>query len=126
MKKLLCIGLISLFLSGCTAKLDENFDEAVLKEKAIEVVTYLNEDKFEEVSAMGDENMNTPELANKLKEAWLPTKTNFGSFKEFDKFDYTSKDGNAIVIAIASYENNKVQFTISFNSDMKLACFYFK
>lgn len=126
MKKLLCIGLISLFLSGCTAKLDENFDEAVLKEKAIEVVTYLNEDKFEEVSAMGDENMNTPELANKLKEAWLPTKTNFGSFKEFDKFDYTSKDGNAIVIAIASYENNKVQFTISFNSDMKLAGFYFK
>lgn len=126
MKKFICVLFLSLFVCGCSAKLDENYDEATLKEKATEVIQYLNEGNYESITAMGDSKMSTPELADKLEEAWETSGKAFGTFQEIDSFDFVGKDGIATVIALANYQNNKVQFTISFNSNMELCGLYFK
>ena len=39
---------------------------------------------------------------------------------------FTEKYGNATVIAIAKYTENKVQFTVSFNESMELIGIYIK
>lgn len=126
MKKFVCFGLLCLLLSGCSNGLDDSYDREQLKEKASEVINDLNVENYPAIVAMGDENMNQPTLEKSLKEAWSPAFKEFGSFVAFDSFDYTQKDDMAIVIVIASYQNNKVQFTISFNQDMQLSGLYFK
>lgn len=126
MKKLMYLGVLCILLFGCSAKLDENYDEKQLEEKAMEVIGYLNDEDYEKVTNMGDAKMNTPELTAKLKEAWSFVKIEFGEFVAYDDFNYASQDGLGVVIAVVSYENNKVQFTISFNQELELAGIYFK
>ena len=49
-----------------------------------------------------------------------------GQYEEISKVAFTEKDGNATVIAIAKYTENKVQFTVSFNESMELIGIYIK
>lgn len=126
MKKLIYFGFICLLLTGCGSSLDKSYDKDVLKEKATEVVQYLDSENYDALLAMGDANMSQPSLKDKLKEAWVPHKAGLGAFQDYDTFDYGGKDGMAIVVVVANYEQHKVQFTITFDKELKLAGLFFK
>lgn len=129
MKKLLGIGvavMMCLFLQGCSKGLEEPFEETSLKEKATEIIQLFNDEKFSDIQNMGDATFSQPGVDVKLKEAWYQYKDKFGAFKEIESYDYASKDGNAAVIVIAVHENSKVQYTLNFNTDLKVTGLFFK
>ena len=76
---------------------------------------------------MGSDELKKALTAEKLKEVWQGINGTLGQYEEIvTKVAFTEKDGNATVIAIAKYTENKVQFTVSFNESMELIGIYIK
>lgn len=130
MKKFLKVSLLilSLFiLVGCGApKLSEDFKEEELKSAAEEIIADFNAEKYDDVISNGTEEIKSQLTANQLEQAWNTVGKDLGNYEELSKVVYTEKDGIATVIAIAKYENKKIQFTISYDKDMKLCGIYMK
>lgn len=126
MKKMLLGGLLCLLvvLGGCSSE-EKTYDEDKVVEKAKELVTWLNDGEYEKI--VQEENEQLKSLtADKLKEAWEASKKGSGDFKEFTDHEMVEKDGLAVLGIIGTYENAAYQFTITFDSDMKLAGFFIK
>lgn len=130
MKRFLKISLLILSLSilvGCGApKLSEDFKEEELKSAAEEIIADFNTEKYDDVISKGTEDIQSQLTASQLEQAWNTVGKDLGNYEELSKVAYTEKDGIATVIAIAKYENKKIQFTISYDKDMKLCGIYMK
>lgn len=129
MKKILSFALcccILLISGGCSSS-DEpttTYDEAAVLKKSEEIVKMVNDGKYEDMLKDATKEMQglTPD---KLKES-IDGVGQKGNFKEFKDHEMVTKDGFAVMGIIASYENMKIQYTLSFDKDMKLAGFYLK
>lgn len=120
---ILCLSL----LTGCgAASLSDKYDEEKLKSSVEVIITDFNEGKYAEVVAMGSSELKEGLTADKLKEVWEGINGSLGEYEEISKVAFTEKDGNAIVVAIAKYTKNKVQFTVTFNESMELIGIYLK
>ncbi|MEG1310334.1 MAG: DUF3887 domain-containing protein [Bacilli bacterium] len=130
MKKFLKTSLLilSLFiLVGCGApKLSEDFKEEELKSSVEEIIDDFNNEKYEDIVLRGSEEIQAQLTADQLEQAWNTVRKDLGAYKELSKVAYTEKDDIATVIAIAKYENKKIQFTISYDKDMNLCGIYMK
>jgi hypothetical protein len=124
--------LISLFLVGCSgpgSKLPDSFDEETVKSEAMKAVELFNARDYQSVIDMGDDNMKAAITEEVFAEQGNPYLDKNGAFQEIEKtvvLGSTDKNTGAEyggVVMIGEYENGKIQFTISFDVDMKLVQF---
>ena len=117
---MLCmIAVIVGCLGGCGTELSEKFDEDKVKEAAKAIVEKVNAGNLKEVY----EDSFTPVIQNGVA---------FDEFQEFSKVEVKgTKDKDtgteyAAAMVLAKYEDGQIMFTISFDTNMKCAGFYYK
>ena len=120
-------------VSGCQEALSEEFEEDQVIAEAKEMVERINAGELEEVWEdtfnVVMQNGTDPEELQENIDYYLKDK---GEFQDFDKIQVrgiTDRDTGtpyATVMVLAAYEDGKVMFTISFDTDMKCAGFYVK
>ena len=117
---MLCmIAVIVGCLGGCGTELSEKFDEDKVKEAAKAIVEKVNAGNLKEVY----EDSFTPVMQNGVA---------FDEFQEFSKVEVKgTKDKDtgteyAAAMVLAKYEDGQIMFTISFDTNMKCARFYYK
>lgn len=129
MKKIYNIFLVMLglmLITGCGAsKLSDKYDDEKLTTSAEEIIINLNNEKYDDIIAIMDETLKNQLSKEKLEEAWSNFKK-LGEYESISKIIFREKDGYAVVVAIAEYEEGKIQFTLSYNEDMELAGIYLK
>lgn len=129
MKKLykFIIGILCMYmLGGCGAsKLSDNYNENKLKESSEKLIDCFNNEKYDNIVDGMDDSLKKQVSSDQLKEAWSNFKK-VGKYKSISKIIFQEKNSIAIVVVIAQYENSNVQFTLSYNKDMKLVGVYFK
>lgn len=130
MKKIISTLLIvfcGVLFIGCGAsKLSSNYNEEDLKIASEKIITNLNDGKYEDVVDMGSDELKSQLSKEKIEEAYEALKGKLGKYESIEKISFKEKDDIAAVIAIAKYENGKAQFTLSFNTDIKLMGIYMK
>ena len=117
---MLCmIAVIVGCLGGCGTELSEKFDEDKVKEAAKAIVEKVNAGNLKEVY----EDSFTPVMQNGVA---------FDEFQEFSKVEVKgTKDKDTVTeyaaaMVLAKYEDGQIMFTISFDTNMKCAGFYYK
>lgn len=139
MKRKICFGLtvclliVTLAACGRSGKLSEKFDEAEVKATAEKLVDFVNAgdvDGFCSVpmSAEMKETM-TPENTKSVFDQYLGNK---GAFVEYISntvvgvTNQSTGEACAAAVVVVKYENQKVTYTISYDTDMNLIGFYIK
>lgn len=129
-----CLLTICCLLSGCTGnKLAEDFNKEEVKAAAEEIVELVNSDDFDTIIDVRAEeklkNALTVEDLEKAKSVVMNDAGEFQSFKSVSVIgekDKTKDQDWAVAIVIAQYENQKVTYTITFDSEMELIGIYMK
>ena len=117
---MLCmIAVIVGCLGGCGTELSEKFDEDKVKEAAKAIV----------------EKVNARNLKEVYEDSFTPVMQNGAAFDEFQEFSKVEVKGTkdkatgteyAAAMVLAKYEDGQIMFTISFDTNMKCAGFYYK
>ena len=127
-------GILALAaLSGCQESLSDEFQEDQVIAEAKEMVERINagelEDVWEDTFNVVMQNVTDPEELQENIDYYMKDK---GEFQDFDRIQVrgiTDRDTGtpyATAMVLAAYEDGKVMFTISFDTDMKCAGFYVK
>ncbi|HWR19762.1 MAG TPA: DUF3887 domain-containing protein [Clostridia bacterium] len=122
-----------LFAFGCSTvpPLSDNFDEATVKKAAENVIVFFNAQDSEAIRGMSNETLTAVLTDETLQEIYTAISEN-GAFVEFgDAVTFGSSDKAtgteyAVVVVKASYETKALTYTISFDTNMKLAGIYYK
>lgn len=121
MKKIsviLCSVLI-LILGACGNKVDDTTADKYIG-KAKDVVTSLNEEQYEKVTAQFDDTMKANLTAAQLAEI-SPILKESGVFEEIKKQSVEEKDGMKVVVLVAQHKNDKRIYTVSYNDKDQIA-----
>ncbi len=125
--KLVAVMIFGMFLMACGSKaLSSDYNEETLKTTTENIIANLENEKYDEVNKIASDELKDKLSVDVIKKAWEPVKEKVGKYDSLSKINFAEKDGNVVVIAQEKYEKGKVQFTISFNKDMKLVGFYIK
>lgn len=128
MKKILVTAfgaILILMLVACGGnKVDDTTAEKYIT-YAKEIITLLNESKYEEVHAMFNDEMKTGLPVENMSEL-TPIFKESGTFKEINKASVEEQDGLYIAVLVAKYSNENRVFTITFNNDEKVTGLYVK
>lgn len=137
MKKIAVIIMIvvgtAAILCGCAStKLADSFNKDDVEASAKQTIEYLNNKDYDSVNKMLREDLQKQLTIDKIEDAVDKTYGDAGAFKEYksiavlgQKVKSTGEDA-ALAIVVAKYENKKVTFTLSFNTDLKLIGLYMK
>lgn len=130
------IGLllgVMVLLAGCSsAKLASAFDEQTVKDTATEVVADSSKGDYESIWNMFSKEMQAALSAADLTKSIQTNFANPGVFKKIKDIavvgqkDKKTNTDQAVAVVVAEYENQKITYTISFNTDMKISGFYMK
>lgn len=128
--KFLVICLCIMMLGGCgAAKLSSNYSEAKLKAATEKVIDNLNNGKYDDIAGEMDEKiktkMSSASLSSSIKKTWNNL-GNLGKYHSISKIVFQEVKGDAVVVAVAKYDNRSVQLTLSYNKNMKLEGIYIK
>ncbi|MGL5822899.1 MAG: DUF3887 domain-containing protein [Sarcina sp.] len=122
---LVCVPM--LFLVGCGENtLSEKFDEGKIKETTNNVIEWLAEEEFDKVYEIEDATMQGALNEEKIAQTFEPINEKVGTYKDIEKTIIKQKGEVVKVVAISNYENGKLQFTITFNEEMKISGLYVK
>lgn len=127
MKKWLmaCVCLVMMFtLVACGNKVEDAASDKYIS-MATEIVSLLNEGKYEEVYAKFDETMKGALPLNKMSEL-APIIEQSGTYEKISKSSVEEKDGYNIVVLVAKYSNSNCIFTITFNGQDEVAGLYIR
>lgn len=114
-----------LALAACGGKkVDDATSEKYIL-KAENIVSLLNEGKYQEVHAMFDDEMKTGLPEDQMEEL-TPIIEKSGKYEKIDKSSVEEKDGFYIVVLVAKYSNENRVFTITFNDQDEVAGLYIK
>ena len=116
---ILCSMLMVLVLAACGNKVDEATANTYI-EKATEVVNWLNEEEYEKVTAQFDEKMKANLTEAQLAEI-SPILEESGTLEEIQKQSVEEKDGIKVVVLVAKHTEDKRIYTISYDSEDKIA-----
>lgn len=129
---MIVVGMAALLCGCASTKLSASFNKDDVEASAKQVIKYLNDKDYDSVTKMFQKDLQKQLSADNLEAAVNKTYGEAGAFKEFkniailgQKVKSTGEDA-ALVIVVAKYEKQKVTFTISFNTDMKLIGLYMK
>lgn len=119
----ICVGI----LVGCGAtKLSDKYSEEALKASTETVIKNMDSGNFKEIENMMADKLKETVPADKLKEVWDESFSKVGKYEKLSKIVFQEKNGCAVVVAIAKFENSNVQYTLSYDKDMKLVGLYIK
>jgi hypothetical protein len=123
----------AVILTGCgQSKLSDTFDEETVKAEAMKSIEYFNERDYQSILDMGSEELKESITEEEFAKASNPYLDKCGEFKEIGKTvvvgstDRKSRNVYGGVVMIGNYADGKIQFTITFNEDMKLVQFLIK
>ena len=123
---LMVLGVVMLFtLAACGGN---KVGDATAKKyiaKAEDVVSLLNEAKYEDIYAMFDEQMKTGLPVEQMEEL-TPIIEQSGSFEKIDKSSVEEKDGFYVVVLVAKYSEEKRIYTITLNEQEEVAGLFIK
>lgn len=133
------IGILVLLLVVCTfslsacgkKELSSEFDPEEVEELAISVVEMVNNEDTEGIKSLCNDEMKKA-MTDNIFDQVSDTLNEFGEYKEISKIDLTevkdkvSKKPIAVAVLKVKYTNKQVIYTISFDTDMKLAGLYLK
>ncbi|MDO4719957.1 MAG: DUF3887 domain-containing protein [Peptostreptococcaceae bacterium] len=132
LKKILLYVLTAAFLlTGCgTGKLPEGFSQEEVEAEAMKAIGYFNAQDYESLVAMGNKLLQESITTEKFAEVCDPYIEKNGAYKEIVKKVFWGKDAKegvfGGVVMIGEYEKGKIQFTIGFDEEMKMAQFFIK
>ncbi|MFJ8527515.1 DUF3887 domain-containing protein [Bacillus sp. NPDC094106] len=128
MKRILLTMLSAMVVFALVACGSNKVDEKASKKyitKAEEIVSLLNEGKYNEVHAKFDNQMKAGLPEDKMKEL-TPLIEKSGKFEKIDKSSVEEKDGMYVVILVAKYSKENRVFTVSFNDKEEVAGLFIK
>lgn len=118
----LCLGI----LAGCGAsKLSDKYSEETLKASTETIIKNMDSDNFDAIEEVMSDKLKEAVPADKLKEVW-GSLAKVGKYEKLSKIVFQEKDGYAVVVAIAKFENGNIQYTLSYDTDMKLVGIFLK
>ncbi|HHW31132.1 MAG TPA: DUF3887 domain-containing protein [Clostridiaceae bacterium] len=130
---ILITALITVLLAGCTGtKLAESFDKDEVISTAEEIIGFMSNEDYEAITSKVREDLRKDLSPDVLKNAADVVLKGAGEFKEFQKSSVVGQKSKstgedyAIAILITEYENKKVTYTISFNTNMEVVGFYLR
>lgn len=121
MKKIIVIlcSVLILIFGACSNKVDDATADKYI-EKAKDVVTLLNEEQYEKITAQFDSTMKANLTAAQLAEI-SPILKESGAFEEIKKQSVEEKDGMKVVVLVAQHKNDKRIYTVSYNDKEQIA-----
>lgn len=133
------VGLMVLLLTICLFtlsacggnKLSSEFDQNQVEEMATNVVELVNKGDAEGIQGICNDEMKQAMTDDVLNQVFDTVKE-FGEYEEVSKIDVTgindkaSNEPIAVAVIKAKYADKKATYTISFDTDMKLAGLYLK
>ena len=126
---LLLTTLSVVLLVGCAAKLPEGFDEAEVKASAENVISMLGQADSDGLKALMTDEMNAALTEDVMAQIFAMVAA-AGPFQEISEMRTGGSTQNeityAVVVAKSKYEKSEITYTISFDSDMKLAGLFLK
>lgn len=128
MKKIITILLSSLLIVSLVACGSSKLDEATIKKytnKAEDVVKLLNEQDYETVFQLFDEQMSTALPVSEMSEL-TPIIEQSGNYEEIGNSSVQKQDGNYVVVLVAKYSDQNRTYTITFNEKDEIAGLYIK
>ncbi len=117
----LCLGL-----AGCGASLPDGMDEESVQQAAETTISQLVNEEYDALTDSMDDTMKEAISAEEWPEIWQPLAQQLGAFVEVEKHTIVGKDGMAVDVAQAAFENGKLTFTLSYDSSYRLAGLYMK
>ena len=117
----LCLGL-----AGCGASLPDGMDEESVQQAAETTISQLVNEEYDALTDSMDDTMKEAISAEEWPEIWQPLAQQLGAFVEVEKHTIVGKDGMAVDVAQAIFENGKLTFTLSYDSSYRLAGLYMK
>ena len=117
----LCLGL-----AGCGASLPDGMDEESVQQAAETTISQLVNEEYDALTDSMDDTMKEAISAEEWPEIWQPLAQQLGAFVEVEKPTIVGKDGMAVDVAQAAFENGKLTFTLSYDSSYRLAGLYMK
>ena len=117
----LCLGL-----AGCGASLPDGMDEESVQQAAETTISQLVNEEYDALTDSMDDPMKEAISAEEWPEIWQPLAQQLGAFVEVEKHTIVGKDGMAVDVAQAAFENGKLTFTLSYDSSYRLAGLYMK
>ncbi|MDM8292358.1 DUF3887 domain-containing protein [Faecalicoccus pleomorphus] len=107
----------------------QHFDEEVVYQQSQRVIESMNNSDFDTIYDLSNTKMQEVLSTAELKENW--ESLNPGLFQEISRYYSAEIDSKvqgdyAVCEVLVTYSNQPVTFTISFDTDMKLAGFYMK
>jgi predicted nuclease with TOPRIM domain len=100
---------------------DQAADVQSLKEKAEQLIKLMSEAKFEEATALFDDNMKQSMPAAKLEEVWAQLETAGGQFSGLGESRVENIQGLETVFVPANWEKNKLDFKVVFDAQGRVA-----
>ncbi len=133
---LVCIAAIivlGIIFSPKTTTLEESeiFEKQTIKQQAEEVIVLLNEDNYNTLFAgYANETLATEVSKQAIQSAKLAIASDWGEMKQIQNESYYEivQNDNTYAVAIleVEYEKITVTYTLSFDTDSKLAGIYLK
>jgi len=117
-------AVLVLLLAACGSNVDEQTEKKVTKQ-AKEVVTLLNEEKYEELIKKSDSKMKKELTLESFREVISNLKES-GTFEKFEKSSVEEKENIYVTVLVAKYSKDKRVFTISFNKQDEVAGLFYK
>lgn len=129
MKRIFC-GVLALVLclglAGCGASLPEGMDEEQIKQAAETTISQLVSEDYAALTSSMDETMKEAISEEDWPGVWQPVAEQLGAFAEVEKHTIVGKDGMAVDVVKAAFENGTLTFTLSYDTSYRLAGLYMK
>lgn len=127
------ICMLAAALAGCGSKLSDEFDEGEVESAAQTMVKQIHDGELETVY----NDTFAPIMYQGVTLEQLQTNVDYilervGEYQSIEKVavagstDKDTEQEYAVAVVVAKYEKGKVQFTISFDTNMKCVGFYMK
>ena len=118
-------------IAGCGNSLSSAFDEELVVTQSETVINLINEKDYVSAEYMMEEAVRDKLSAQVLQDVMDPILEKAGSFVSYKSTSVkgtSSKDGTdyATCVVKAEYENGTLTYTITFDTDYKIAGFYIK
>lgn len=129
---ILSLLICLLLLSACGGKeLSSEFVQKEVEELAADVINMVNKEELEEIQELCNQEMKGAMTEDVLNEVFDMVKE-FGEYDGIEKIDVAgvedkaSHEPIAVAVVKAKYANKSAVYTISFDTNMKLAGLYIK
>lgn len=131
--KIIFVGILCmLLLAGCgNTKLAEGYDEQTIIDTAHSIIEEVHVAAFDDVlnKYMREDYLENYPMDNMVQQV-LELRTGIGNFISFTKdsvIGQESPEGDeefAVILVTATYDKGEINYTLTFDKDMKLVSFY--